>query len=180
MIDGATMKPCTKCNFEFPLDAFYRNRKSKDGRQSQCKECDRLRKFNSRVAKKTPALPPLRIETIRNRRALQHGRCAKCDAEFSDRTAYAIEDRRRTEAQYRKAIRLVCPAPPGCPDQLPKSFDVGEFDHGTVEIDKIPVESVENSQLATLIRNALQLLLAAAALLVLLHFALPDFTLPFL
>ena len=33
------MKNCTKCNLRKPLDDFYKRQKSKDGRESFCKNC---------------------------------------------------------------------------------------------------------------------------------------------
>ena len=35
------MKVCRKCHETKPLDGFYRNSRSKDGRQGACKVCDR-------------------------------------------------------------------------------------------------------------------------------------------
>lgn len=34
-----TMKNCTKCNLLKSLDGFYKRKRSKDGRESFCKEC---------------------------------------------------------------------------------------------------------------------------------------------
>ena len=36
-------KRCTVCGEEKPLSAFYRNRASRDGRQSHCRVCHRER-----------------------------------------------------------------------------------------------------------------------------------------
>ena len=36
------MKECSKCKKTKELTDFYRNQKSKDGRSSYCKDCDRL------------------------------------------------------------------------------------------------------------------------------------------
>ena len=33
-------KVCTKCGRELPLDQFSKQAKAKDGKRSQCKECD--------------------------------------------------------------------------------------------------------------------------------------------
>lgn len=33
------MKTCTQCSKEKPLDLFFRSKRAKDGRQSECKEC---------------------------------------------------------------------------------------------------------------------------------------------
>ena len=38
------MKPCCKCKKEKKLDCFYKHRKTNDGRQTQCIECDKARK----------------------------------------------------------------------------------------------------------------------------------------
>ena len=37
------MKTCSKCKEQKPLDEFYRNRRTKDGKASWCKECHRAR-----------------------------------------------------------------------------------------------------------------------------------------
>ncbi len=37
-----TEKPCTKCGAVLPLETgYYRDRRKRDGRASQCKHCDR-------------------------------------------------------------------------------------------------------------------------------------------
>jgi hypothetical protein len=38
-----TMKKCTKCGEEKPLEMFSRHKTTKDGRVSQCKNCDHIR-----------------------------------------------------------------------------------------------------------------------------------------
>jgi len=35
------LKTCVKCGQTKPLDSFYKHKKSRDGRQSACKECHR-------------------------------------------------------------------------------------------------------------------------------------------
>jgi hypothetical protein len=36
-----SMKTCNICNIQKPLDQFYKHKKTKDGRQSKCKECEK-------------------------------------------------------------------------------------------------------------------------------------------
>ena len=37
------MKTCSKCKIEKPFEAFSKNKNSKDGHRTYCKECERLR-----------------------------------------------------------------------------------------------------------------------------------------
>ena len=189
-MSAVTAKPCTKCGIELPLQAYYRNRKAKDGRQSQCKDCDKLRKVNRRRGKKSPPLRPIDIGELRLTRAFQDSRCAECNEPFSSLTGYSIDDMRDIETPNPDAFRLVCQRPPGCPDTLPQSFDQGaeslgeltaaaECVTGVLSLEKVR-EGRKHGPVREMALNALRLVLAAAALLMLLHFALPEFSLPFL
>jgi hypothetical protein len=44
MQEQPSAKRCTKCGETKPLEAFYRNRRNRDGRQVSCKACDRAYK----------------------------------------------------------------------------------------------------------------------------------------
>ncbi len=41
MSEAQSTKVCSKCHVEKPLDAFNRQKRVKDGRQSRCRECSR-------------------------------------------------------------------------------------------------------------------------------------------
>lgn len=41
-------KPCTHCRAVLPLDAYYRDPRASDGRQSRCKRCHLKRQTTSR------------------------------------------------------------------------------------------------------------------------------------
>ena len=41
------MKRCSRCEIILPLDRFYRNASSPDGRHSRCKECHQAKKYDA-------------------------------------------------------------------------------------------------------------------------------------
>ena len=51
------MRHCGHCGQVKPLEAFYRNRGLKDGRQYGCSSCEQLRRAAARSAKRPPPLP---------------------------------------------------------------------------------------------------------------------------
>lgn len=37
------MKKCNKCNKEYPLEMFHKNKQSPDGRKHECKNCKSIK-----------------------------------------------------------------------------------------------------------------------------------------
>lgn len=44
------MKTCSKCKIEKPLESFHRQKDSKDGRSTICKECKKSYNRNDRIS----------------------------------------------------------------------------------------------------------------------------------
>jgi hypothetical protein len=79
-----TSKECRKCKQEKAASQFYRNQKSKDGLQSQCKECQ-----NSHKRKRQFSFPTVSL-------------CPRCGGTHTQ--AYSTQGKH----QYRKCLAPVC------------------------------------------------------------------------
>lgn len=44
------IKKCSKCGFPKPLEEFFRDKRTKDGRAGRCKECDKAMTYARRDA----------------------------------------------------------------------------------------------------------------------------------
>lgn len=89
-------KICSKCGIEKPVNEFYKDRRSKDGLRSHCKECHNLssRKWRSENPEK------------------QRERCRKWQADNPERNRehsrkWAADNREKRNAYQRKRYREV-------------------------------------------------------------------------
>ena len=79
------MKTCSKCKIEKPLEAFHKAKNSKDGCNTQCKECIKLRRLE---IKKNPLMQlekQIRISVILENKILsREGKklCTRCKGVF--------------------------------------------------------------------------------------------------
>ncbi len=121
MFEPPDSKTCTKCGRMRPIDDFYRNASSRDGRQSRCKDCHReaVRRYRAKLAEQNEENPPDldalkecgRCEEAKPGREFHRNRsttdglhwvCAECNQHPPDRkVAYDAEkERERHYADY--------------------------------------------------------------------------------
>jgi hypothetical protein len=130
------VKPCTKCGVEKSLDDFYLNRSKRDGRGSECKECEK-----ARAAAWRKAHPEKHRERIERWRRANPEKARSYATGYSSRWGKAHPDRRRWHAKraklrYRYGLTIdeyeaLLAEPCGiCGDRS----EVIDHDHGTAKI----------------------------------------------
>lgn len=111
------MKICKKCNIDKELDEFYKNKKSKDGYNHSCKECDgeywrkpkEILDIGYKRCSKCSEVKKLENFSKKNtRKSGISSTCKECDREYRQRTYENFKIYRKTWLEKnRDSVRLV-------------------------------------------------------------------------
>ncbi len=103
------MKICTKCKVKLPLLNFHRQRVSKDGHTTACKECTKKRHtgnyivVNSKVCSKCKIkLPIYNFNKTKHNKDGHNSHCRSCVSKYHSDTK---EERQKKQKEYRDSHR---------------------------------------------------------------------------
>lgn len=104
------MKKCSKCNISKNLDLFYKDKAFRDGRRSQCKECDGARRVGSLSVKRYDLKRQygISLEQYNELASKQEHKCAICSIARSTLNYDLCVDHNHNTGEVRKLLCKPC------------------------------------------------------------------------